>query len=275
MERPHGARLGDVLFDGSLTLASGRRRVREQKKRPWPVAPLVVIAFVVLATIGASVWWLRTVEPAALPAGTQRDEIPVPITSSLSQAEPLTDEKLQRAADQLLASSDPDRPENAYFPDYVRDHLRWMVREHGAARLQVAFLTDASNGPLPPDVLMAAWKLGDKPTIFIAKPRFMRFLMETGATEPPFTQQQKNDFALALTHEIVHLRNPSADPRNAELRPAEESRVWREVSLKAVRPLRSLNQPMHRRFLDVDDALRACRDELPCAPLARLVRLGL
>ena len=91
----------------------------------------------------------------------------------------------------------------------------------------------------------------------------MRFLVETA--EPPFTQQQKNDFALALVHEIVHLRNPAADPRDTEARPAEESRVWRDVSLNAVRPLRTLNQPVHRRFLDVDDALRACRDELPRA----------
>ena len=274
MERPRGARLGDVLFDGSLTLASGGRRAREPKKRSgWLVAPLV-IAFGLLATIVASIWWLRTVEPAATPAGTHPDEIAVVSTLSPSPAEKLTDDKLQRAADQLLALSDPDRSENAYFPTYVRDHLRWMVREHGAARLQVAFLTDASNGPLPPDVLMAAWKLGDKPTIFIAKPRFMRFLIETGATEPPFTQQQKNDFALALVHEIVHLRNPSADPRDMERRPAEESRVWREVNLMAVRPLRERNQPIHHRFRDADDALRLCRDELPCAPLARMVRLG-
>ena len=273
MERTDGAGFGDVLFDGSLTLASGRRRARDQKKRRgWLVAPLVM-AFGLLAIV-ASVWWLRIVEPAATPAGPQRDEIPVVSTSSPSPAEALTDEKLQRAADQLLALSDPDRSENAYFPDYVRDHLRWMVREHGAARLQVAFLTDASNGPLPPDVLMAAWKLGDKPTIFIAKPRFMRFLIETGATEAPFTHQQKNDFALALVHEIVHLRNPSADPRDMELRPAEESRVWREVNLMAVRPLRERNQPIHHRFRDADDALRLCRDELPCAPLARMVRLG-
>ena len=274
MERPRGARLGDVLFNGALTLASGRRRAGDQKKRPWLVAPLVVIAFVVLATIGASVWWLRTVEPAAMPARTQRDEIPVPQTSSSSPNEVLTDEKLQRAADQLLALSDPERFENAYFPNYVREHLRWMVREHGAARLQVAFLTDTSNGPLPPDVLMAAWKLGDQPAIVIAKARFMKFLIETGATEAPFTQQQKNDFALALVHEIVHLRNPAADPRDMERRPAEESRVWREVNLMAVRPLRERKQPIHHRFRDADDALRLCRDELPCPPLARMVRLG-
>ena len=275
MGRPGGTRLGEILFDGSLILVSGKRRARDQKKRRgWLAAPLM-IAFGLLAGISALVWWLRIAEPVAMPAGTQRDNIPALSTPFPSPPEVLTDEKLQSAADQLLALSDPERSENAYFPEYVRDHLRWMVREHGAARLQVAFLTDASNGPLPPNVLMAAWKLGDKPTIFIAKPRFERFLVETGAIEPPFTQQQKNDFALALVHEIVHLRNPSADPRDLELRPAEESRVWREVNLMAVRPLRERNQPLHHRFRDADDALRVCRDELPCPPLARLVRLGL
>ena len=273
MERPRGARLGDVLFDGSLTLASGRRRAREQKKRRgWLVAPLV-IAFSFLATIVASVWWLRTVEPAETPAGTQRDEIPVVSNPSSSPAEALTDEKLQRAADQLLALSDPERSENAYFPDYLRDQLRWMVREHRSGRLTVGFLIDDSAG-LPADVLMAASQLDGAPAILIAKPRFMRFLIETGATEPPFTQQQRNDFALALVHEVAHLRNPAADASDMGLRTAEESRVWREVNLQAVRPLRERNEPIHHRFTDADDALLMCRDQLPCAPLARMVRLG-
>ena len=251
-----------------IGLPQGQRRT---PPRPW-AARLVVPLGLVLCTV-AALSWNQSVEN-----DRQRRDAPITLSVTPPPASPrdvLTDEKLQSAADQLLALSDPERSENAYFPEYVRGHLRWMVREHGAARLQVAFLTDASNGPLPPDVLMAAWKRGDKPTIFIAKPRFMKFLIETGATEPPFTQQQKNDFALALVHEIVHLRNPSADPRDMELRPAEESRVWREVNLHAVRPLLAGNQPVHRRFIDVDAALRACRDELPCAALARLVRLGL
>lgn len=253
---------------------SKRRGTREyNRRRQRRRIARLLLGFGVLAFVVGALWSFRTVKSTTTGDGAAvADASTAPTLSSTATA--LTDENLQRATDQLLESSNPERPENAYFPDYIRDHLRWMVREHGAGRLQVAFLMDASNGPLPPGVLMAASRLGDKPTIFIAKPRFTKFLIETGATAPPFTRQQTNDFALALTHEIVHLRNPSADPRNMELRPAEESRVWREVSVKAVRPLRTLNQPIHRRFLDVDDALRACRDELPCPPLARLVRLG-
>jgi hypothetical protein len=228
-----------------------------------------VIGLTVLAAVAVSAWRIR---PVDRPHRADAVASPAPATSPAPPPPALSDQRLQQSADELLALVDPERPENAYFSDFARDRLRWMVREYRAGRLQVAFLTDASNGPLPPDVLMAAWKAGDTPTIFIAKPRFLRFLIETGATEPPFTLQQKNDFALALVHEIVHLQNPDADPRDLELRPAEESRVWREVNLQVVRPLRSLNQPIHRRFRDVDDALRACRDELPCAPLLRLVR---
>lgn len=254
---------------------SKRRRARKHngRRQRWRVARLL-FAFGFLVFVVGLVWSFRSVESTA---GGERTDV---AGASIEPAPPpegtaLTDEALQRAADQLLELSDPEKPENAYFPDYLRNHLRWMVREHGAGRVQVAFLTEASNGTLPSDVLMAAWKVGDTPTILIAKSRFMRFLIETGATEPPFTQQQKNDFALALVHEIVHLRNPDADPRNMELRPAEESRVWREVNLQAVRPLLARSQPLHRRFRDVDAALRACRDELPCPLLGRLVRLGL
>ena len=280
MERTGGAGFRYLLSNGSLrTLSVSKRppaRDQNRHRQGWRVTvtrSLIVFGF--LATIVGSVWWLRSVESADTPG-----RVPTAVASnervpSSPPANVLTDEHLQHAADQLLALSDPERPENAYFPDYVREHLRWMVLEHAAKRLDVAFLTEASNGPLPPEVLMAASQLDGKPAIFIAKARFMKFLVETGATEPPFSQQQKNDFALALVHEIVHLRNPAADARNLELRPAEESRVWREVNLEAVRPLLAQNQPVHRRFRDVDAALRACRDELPCPPLGRLVRLGL
>ena len=56
-------------------------------------------------------------------------------------------------------------------------------------------------------------------------------------------------------------------------RQREERRIWREVTLQVVRPLRAARQPLHRRFRDVDDVFRACRDELSRPPLALLVRL--
>lgn len=250
---------------------SKKQRRREQRNREGGPRPRFLMFLGAIALIGWLVWWFQGGERATNELGPGPAAVAAPPGPQPATKE-LTDEKLQGAADQLLALVDPERPENRYFSEFARERLQWMVREHGAGRLQVAFLTDASNGPLPTDVLMAAWKVGDQPTILIAKPRFMRFLIETGATEPPFTQQQKNDFALALVHEIVHLQNPDADPRDLELRPAEESRVWREVSLKVVRPLRTMNQPIHQRFRDVDDALRTCGDELPCPPVLRLVR---
>ena len=251
-----------------------KKQQRREHKRPegWRSTRLE-IAIGVLALLSASLWWLHFVEPVTDDAPQVIAELIQP--GSSQPTETLTDEGLQAAADQLLALINPERPENEYFSDFARDRLRWVVRENRAGRLDVAFLTDASNGPLPSDVWMAAWKLGDKPTVFITKPGFMKFLIEGGATAPPFTPQHKNDFALALVHEIVHLLNPDADPRNPNLRAAEESRVWREVNLNVVRPLRERNQPMHHRFRDVDDALRVCRDELPCPGHARLVRLGL
>lgn len=64
-------------------------------------------------------------------------------------------------------------------------------------------------------------------------------------------------------HEIVHLQRNVSD----------EHSVWSEVNAQVVRPLRQLSQPMHPRFLQVDDALRACGDRLPCPKLGRLVRV--
>lgn len=187
---------------------------------------------------------------------------------------PLSDEHLQRAADNLLAAADPALPENSYFPEYARDKLRWMTKEHAAGRLTIAFLEDPARIRLPIGVLMAASHLDGHPTIFIVKPYFATWLQERGRTAPPFSEQQRNDFAIGLIHEIIHLQNPHANPRDPKSLVREESRAWREVALRVIRPLRSLKRPLSRKLLEVDDALRSCSDEVPCDRLGRLVRLA-
>lgn len=187
----------------------------------------------------------------------------------------LTDGELRAALDHLLEAVDPEGIDNDYFPEFAREHLRWMVQEHAVARLEIAFLSENAPEQLPADVLMAARQAAGRSTIAVSKERFAAFLRESGGTTPPLTQRHKNDFAIALVHEIVHLRNPDANPHDPALRAAEESRAWQQVSIHVVRPLRAQNQPMHQRFKDVDDAFRACRDALPCPLLSGLVRLHL
>jgi hypothetical protein len=148
--------------------------------------------------------------------------------------------------------------------------MEQQVRE---GRLTVAFLHDPETIRLPRTVLMAASHLDGQPTVFIVKPRFESFLRKHQRTTTPFTAQQQNDFAIGLIHEINHLRNTTNNEPDPVAFFREESRAWRDVTLKVVRPLRASNQPMDREFVDVDDALRQCGDALPCPQLARLVRL--
>ena len=103
-----------------------------------------------------------------------------------------------------------------------------MNREYVAGRLELSFISEAS-ARFPKDVVMASTRLGDKSTILVAKPRFAEFL-SSGPVQVPFTQRQRNDFALALIHEIVQLQNPDANPNNAADYTREEFRAWRDVS---------------------------------------------
>ena len=249
--------------------------LRHQGRRSTPLARRAIVRLPVLVgfvILLAGAWWARDFHepiPQMEFETAARSTMPAP---SLPQ---LTDQHLQTAADELLAAVDPHKPENLYFSAFAREKLGWMVREHKAGRLQLAFFNDTSTTQLPADVLMAAWPLDGMATIFISKPGLTRFLIDGDATVPPFTPQQKNDFALALVHETVHLQNPHANPRDPESRAREESRAWRDVTLQVVRDLLAHNQPVHQRFRDVDHVLRSCNDQLPCPSLGRLVRLGL
>jgi hypothetical protein len=181
------------------------------------------------------------------------------------------DRRLRAAADELLAAINPNLPGNAYFTDFAREKLRWMNREYVAGRLDLSFISE-TGARFPKDVVMASTRVGDKSTILIAKARFADFL-SSGPALAPFTQRQRNDFALALIHEIVHLQNPDATPHSAADYAREEFRAWRDVSRHVVRALRAVHQPMHQTFIDVDDALLNCRDQAPCPQLERMVRL--
>lgn len=67
------------------------------------------------------------------------------------------------------------------------------------------------------------------------------------------------DFAIGLIHEIDHLQNTRSTPKDPEAFFEEESRAWREVNLRFVRPLRELNEPMNPEFVQVDEVASTMR----------------
>jgi hypothetical protein len=168
---------------------------------------------------------------------------------------------VQAAADKLLSLVVPPNAENSYFPQFAREKLTWIEAQYKAEKLRVAVLDDLSKTNLNSTALMAAGILDGRPTIIIPRERFDRWLNDTGRRVPPFTRQQRNDFMLGLVHEAVHLQNPRAgSPTNPDDFVREELRAWREVTLNVVRPLRTLKEPISRRFTEVDDAFRLCGD---------------
>jgi hypothetical protein len=207
--------------------------------------------------------------------GRSRD-IEAPLGPSAARGTtPITiaQEQLRVAVDGLLAAVNPQDPSVRHFPEFVRTKLAWLNREHQAGHLQVLFFPDTVAPSVPADIVMASGRTGATATIFVSQTRLASDLLNAGQLSPPFGPQQRNDFAIALVHEVLHLQNAQADPEDATTYAREELRVWREVNMHAVRPLRSLNEPMHQRFLDVDDALTLCRDRLPCPAIERLARL--
>lgn len=190
--------------------------------------------------------------------------------------ETYTDPEINAAVNQLFSSVNPSLPENQYFTEFAREKLSWIITEQKAGRLSLILLKNLANTNLDVENLMAAGRVeGNKAVIVIARPRFVGFLVEGGRTSAPFTQQQRNDFALGLVHEAVHLQNPDpGDPASLEGRLREELRAWREVNSNVVRQFRKLNQPVNPRLIEADDALRSCQDRLPCEPLREMLLPG-
>ena len=124
----------------------------------------------------------------------------------------MTDEQLQRAADGLLAAVNPNLPSNQHLSDYAKERLRWLNNEQTEGRLVIRFFHDTPENALPGDVAMASTREGGKAVIFLSKRHLAADLSNTGSIGTPFNARQRNDFAIGLIHEIVHLQNPEADP---------------------------------------------------------------
>jgi hypothetical protein len=207
--------------------------------------------------------------------GRSRDTAAARIRSSAVRPAPvtITQDQLRAAVEGLLAAVNPGDPSVRHFPEFVRSKLAWLNLEHQAGRVQVLFFPDTVAPSVPADIIMASGRTAATSTIFVSQTRLASDLLNAGRLSPPFEPQQRNDFALGLVHEVLHLQNEHVNPEDPVAHAHEELRVWREVNMHAVRPLRALNEPMHQRYLDVDDALTHCHDRLPCPAVERLVRV--
>lgn len=186
-----------------------------------------------------------------------------------------SDADLNAAVNQLFRSVNPSLPDNQYFTQFAKDKISWIITQQKLGNLRLILLKNVEQAGLVAEDLMASGIVEGKPMIVISRPSFVDFLLEGGRTSAPFTQQQRNDFAIGLVHEVVHLQNPNrGNPTKLEERLQEELRTWRVVDLNVVRQFRKINQPMNRRLIEADDILRSCGNQAQCEPLTRILLPG-
>lgn len=226
-------------------------------------------AAVILVLIAAFAWTIVRQQLKAAEGLADRPSL----SPTESQSEGgYADVDLSATVNQLFSSVDPSLPENQYFPQFVKERILWITTQRKAGKLSIILLKNTDNTNLYFEDLMASGIVEGKPMIVVAGPRFLDFLEEGGRTSPPFTQRQRNDFAIGLVHETVHLeKDNTANPASLQERLAEELRAWRKVDLNVVRELRRRNQPMNPRLIEADEALRSCGDKAKCESLREIL----
>jgi hypothetical protein len=250
------------------------------RRRLWFAFGLLIsVLFVMGLTAIATVQRDTTAPPASHPSFGQVNHAAQPpfntdlTLTALSEPDVRHgDDVINAAANQLFASVNHTVATNVHVTDFAREKIAWILTKKQAGTLSVTLLKDAKSADLGLDDLMAAGYVRHKPVIVIAQPRFVGLLVDGGRMVAPFRPQQVNDFMLGLVHETVHLQNPNLGHLvSSDDRMNEELRTWREVDVGVVQALRAAQEPMDTRFLEVDDALRACGDRQPCKPLRELL----
>jgi hypothetical protein len=223
-----------------------------------------------IGILGCALFVMGLTAVAMIQQGLTADEAPTAARSE--HAGQYSDAAIQAAANQLLAAVTQTVATNVHVTDFAKEKIAWILTQKRAGALSVTLLKNAESANLDFEALMAAGSADGRPTIVIAQPRLVAFLVEGGHSGPAFSRQQVNDFMLGLVHETVHLQNPQLGHlTSVGDRIQEELRTWREVDLHVVQQLRAHHEAMNVRFLEVNDAVRSCGNRLPCEPLRELL----
>src|SRR5882762_303327 len=183
---------------GRQNLASQREGGRSSKR--FSRGMRVGSAAVILALIAIFAWTI--VRHQFKPAEGLADRPSLPPTASQSKGG-YTDVDLSAAVNQLFSSVSASLPENKYFPEFATERILWITTQRHVGKLSIILLKNTDNTNVYFEDLMASGIVEGKPMIVIAGPRFLDLLVEGGRTSPPFTQRQRNNFALGLVHETV------------------------------------------------------------------------
>lgn len=171
---------------------------------------------------------------------------------------------------QLLKAVEPDMPENAYMPPFLKQKLRWVYQQTAVGRLKLNLTLDMRN-QLPSHVLMQASVVEGVPVIEISAKRLILLVRIELGTPTGFTQEQKNSFAIALAHEATHHEKPTVrnKPRKAMIE--EEVRVWTKIDELVVKELLEIGQPMIGTFVEFHALRNKCAGAKNCAGIREWV----
>ena len=250
---------------------------KDRRNRRMKYVAITATLLLVLAA-GATIWSLtkpNNQPDSALPLSRQiqSEESVIHITNGMRNVK-FSIREAKETFWQLSDMVDPDRPENAYFPPYLKDRLSW-IRQNAAVGPSYYLPSTWENGSIDNGEgvgMMSAnycqFQAGEQPcvTAFIIPMMVLMRLDENFLLEKP-NRAFVQTFAIFLAHEGIHLereRNYFQPFIPGEVLYAEELRTWFKTIRDIVHPLRQNGEDTFPEFANLDNKLAACDYRLPC-----------
>jgi hypothetical protein len=182
----------------------------------------------------------------------------------------------------LLQSTKPDEPANAYYSPWMLDQLWWAWEKNTARELQMLLIHDRPSTGFS-NTMSSAWmEIKDPATGASRWQRYIKvfapelwneFAEDYYSTDPVARQRAKDGFALAMVHEIQHIRSHGpdffVDNLPQDVRIDEEVRVYSLVVINGARPLLLQGKSLEMDYLQIDALLRSCSDQWTQCPALR------
>jgi hypothetical protein len=175
---------------------------------------------------------------------------------------------VQILATSLFQSVEPNRAENAHYPDFVRNNIAWLYSQLNRKTVTGPYLTLEPYFPNRNNQLLSVGVENDSKFIQLHAGRLWHWVRVEEQMETGFTKTQKDSFALFLTHEAIHLQS---DNLNLSGNVDEELRAHYLVAVNATRHLRAAGITLHKDLVTDDEIFKACGYEPDCPTAKKLI----
>lgn len=164
---------------------------------------------------------------------------------------------------------------NKQLPPWTKERISWFFRQNQEDQLTLSVIATGLIGDDQQVIAMASGYKDGKANIEVNLSLLAIWFWDSYKQNVPVNRARRNDLALILSHEVIHIQHGSVILQEITVDPAlrkeEERRTWAVSVLEDIRPLIRKGEKMNDHFIKAEEAFRFCNGDPDCPAFEKFV----